>query len=44
MKTMIENEAQVFLIGGIFALGFILLTLPTGLLLGWVSKRVAVKR
>jgi glutamate transport system permease protein len=44
MKTMIENEAQVFLIGGIFALGFILLTLPTGLILGWVAKRVAVKR
>jgi glutamate transport system permease protein len=44
MKEMIENEAQVFLIGGIFALGFILLTLPTGLILGWVAKRVAVKR
>jgi glutamate transport system permease protein len=44
MKEMIENEAQVFLIGGIFALGFIILTLPTGLLLGWVAKRVAVKR
>lgn len=44
MKEMIENEAQVFLISGVFALGFILLTLPTGLLLGWVSKRVAVKR
>ncbi|GAB3119758.1 amino acid ABC transporter permease [Streptomyces calidiresistens] len=44
MKEMIENEAQLFLIAGIFAFGFILLTLPTGLFLGWVSKRVAVKR
>lgn len=44
MKEMIENEAQLLLISAIFAFGFILLTLPTGLLLGWVSKRVAVKR
>lgn len=44
MKEMIENEAQLVPIAAIFALGFILLTLPTGLLLGWVSKRVAVKR
>lgn len=44
MKEMIENEADIFLIGGIFALGFVLLTLPTGLLLGWVAKRAAVKR
>ncbi|MGA5822812.1 amino acid ABC transporter permease [Kitasatospora sp. NPDC094028] len=44
MKTMIENEAQVILISAVFAFGFICLTLPTGLLLGWVSKKVAVKR
>lgn len=44
MKDMIEREAQLVPIAGIFALGFILLTLPTGLLLGWVSKRVAVQR
>ncbi|MFD7032245.1 amino acid ABC transporter permease [Streptomyces sp. NPDC059917] len=45
MKEMIENEAQaLFTVFGIFALGFVLLTLPTGLLLGWVAKRVAVKR
>lgn len=44
MKEMIENEAQIFLIGAVFAMGFIILTLPTGLLLGWVGKRVAVKR
>lgn len=44
MKTMIENEAEVLLIGAIFAFGFVVLTLPTGLFLGWLSKRLAVKR
>ncbi|MEU7564758.1 amino acid ABC transporter permease [Streptomyces fradiae] len=45
MKEMIENEADaLFAVFGVFALGFVLLTLPTGLLLGWVAKRVAVKR
>ena len=45
MTEMIENEADLlFLITGIFALGFVCLTLPTGLILGWISNRVAVKR
>lgn len=44
MKTMIENEAAIFVIGGIFALGFVILTLPTGLLFGWLSKRFEVAR
>ncbi|MDF0375325.1 amino acid ABC transporter permease [Streptomyces sp. KA12] len=44
MKDMIEAEAQLILISSVFAFGFICLTLPTGLLLGWVSKKVAVKR
>lgn len=44
MREMIENEAQLILISAIFAFGFICLTLPTGLFLGWVSKKVAVKR
>ncbi|MFE7029626.1 amino acid ABC transporter permease [Streptomyces sp. NPDC057621] len=44
MKEMIENEAQLLLISAVFAFGFICLTLPTGLILGWVSKKVAVKR
>lgn len=45
MKNMIEFEPDVlFLVFAIFAFGFVVLTLPTGLLLGWVSKRVAVKR
>ncbi|MEV2252027.1 amino acid ABC transporter permease [Streptomyces sp. NPDC050147] len=44
MKEMIENEAQLLLITAIFALGFVVLTLPTGLILGWLGKRLAVKR
>ena len=45
MREMIENESDVlFLIAAMFALGFVVLTLPTGLLLGWVAKKVTVKR
>ncbi|WMX43855.1 amino acid ABC transporter permease [Streptomyces roseicoloratus] len=44
MREMIENEAQLILISVIFAFGFICLTLPTGLFLNWVAKKVAVKR
>ncbi|MFK0211590.1 MULTISPECIES: amino acid ABC transporter permease [unclassified Streptomyces] len=44
MREMIENEAQLLLISAIFAFGFLCLTLPTGLFLGWVAKKVAVKR
>ncbi|MER7951534.1 amino acid ABC transporter permease [Streptomyces sp. NPDC096079] len=44
MREMIENEAQLILISAIFAVGFLCLTLPTGLLLGWVAKKAAVKR
>ncbi|MEV8346659.1 amino acid ABC transporter permease [Streptomyces niveus] len=44
MKEMIENESQLILISAVFAFGFVVLTLPTGLILGWVAKRVAVKR
>ncbi|MFJ4832740.1 amino acid ABC transporter permease [Streptomyces sp. NPDC088747] len=44
MKEMIENEAQLVLISAVFAFGFVCLTLPTGLIFGWVGKKVAVKR
>ncbi|MFE9613431.1 amino acid ABC transporter permease [Streptomyces sp. NPDC006012] len=44
MKEMVENEAQLVLISAIIAVGFCCLTLPTGLILGWVGKKVAVKR
>ena len=44
MSEMIETEAAIFLIGGIFALGFVILTLPMGLLFGWLGKRYEVAR
>lgn len=45
MKEMSENRADaLLLITAIFALGFVILTLPTGLILGQVAKKVAVKR
>ncbi|MCZ0726844.1 amino acid ABC transporter permease [Mycolicibacterium iranicum] len=44
MKEMIENTAAVLVVGGIFALGFVILTLPLGLLFGWLGKRMAVAR
>ncbi|OBI84925.1 glutamate ABC transporter permease [Mycobacterium sp. E740] len=44
MKEMIENTAAVMTVGAIFALGFVVLTLPTGLFFGWLGKRLAVAR
>ncbi len=45
MKATVEDYAdQVFVIFGIIALGFIILTLPTGLIFGAAGKRLAVKR
>jgi glutamate transport system permease protein len=44
MKSMIENEAALLTIGTIFAVGFVILTLPLGLLFGWLGKRWAVAR
>jgi glutamate transport system permease protein len=45
MKTMIENEAdKLFLVFAIFAIGFMILTLPVGVLFGYLGKRLAVKR
>ncbi|MFC7450089.1 amino acid ABC transporter permease [Rhodococcus daqingensis] len=44
MKTMIESEAAIFVVGGIFALGFVILTLPMGLLFGYLGKRMEVAR
>ncbi|MCF3961165.1 amino acid ABC transporter permease [Streptomyces fuscigenes] len=45
MKEMIENESDaLFAVFAVFAFGFVVLTLPVGLLLGWVGRRVAVKR
>ena len=45
MRTMMENESNaLFGVFVIFALGFIVLTLPVGLALGNVAKRLGVKR
>ncbi|OMC34889.1 glutamate ABC transporter permease [Mycobacterium sp. GA-1841] len=44
MKDMIEDTAAVLTVGAIMAAGFILLTLPLGLLFGWLGKRLAVAR
>ena len=45
MSEMQENESNaLFGVFTVFALGFVLLTLPTGLLLGWAANRAAVKR
>jgi glutamate transport system permease protein len=44
MKGMIENTAALLVVGSIFATGFIILTLPLGLLFGWLGKRWAVAR
>ncbi|MEZ0341429.1 amino acid ABC transporter permease [Mycobacterium sp. pV006] len=44
MKEMIENTAAVMVVGGIFASGFVILTLPMGLIFGWLGRRLAVVR
>lgn len=44
MKTMTENTAALLTVGIIFAAGFVILTLPLGLLFGWLGKRLAVQR
>lgn len=44
MKNMIETEAALITIGLIFTLGFVILTLPAGLLFGHLAKRFEVAR
>ncbi|WP_304113290.1 amino acid ABC transporter permease [Mycolicibacterium bacteremicum] len=44
MKEMVENTSALLVVGGIFAIGFVILTLPMGLLFGWLGKRWAVLR
>lgn len=45
MKEMIENRPDVlFVIFAIFALGFIVIVLPVGILVTWASRRLAVVR
>lgn len=45
MKSTIEFHAnELFIIFGVFALGFVILTLPIGLAVGKLSDRLAVKK
>ena len=45
MSTMVENESDsLFLVFLVFAAVFVALILPLGLFLGWVAKKVEVKR
>ncbi|MFC3455578.1 amino acid ABC transporter permease [Amycolatopsis speibonae] len=45
MSEMVENESDSLLVVFfLFAAGFVVLVLPLGLLLGWVAKKVEVKR
>lgn len=44
MKEMTENTAALLTVGVIFGLGFIVLTLPLGLMFSWLGTRLAVRR
>jgi glutamate transport system permease protein len=44
MKTIIENETASVAVFMVFAIGFVILTLPLGLLFTSLSRRLAVKR
>lgn len=44
MKDMIENTAALLAVGGIFAAGFVVLTLPLGVLFTYLGRRWAVMR
>ncbi|MFI6043874.1 amino acid ABC transporter permease [Nocardia sp. NPDC051321] len=44
MADINENAADVISVGAIFALGFVILTLPTGLFFGWLAKRFEIAR
>ena len=44
MQELIENRAALLVIGSIFAIGFVILTLPLGLFFGWLGQRLAVSR
>jgi glutamate transport system permease protein len=44
MKEMIENTSALIVVGLIFGLGFMILTIPTGAAFGWLSNKYEVKR
>jgi glutamate transport system permease protein len=43
MKEVIENTSALIVVGLIFALGFMCLTLPTGAAFSYLSKKLAVR-
>lgn len=44
MATIIENETGSLIVFGIFAIGFVILTLPLGIWFTHLSQKMAVKR
>ena len=44
MKEMIENTAALLTVGTIFVVGFVVLTLPLGVLFTYLGRRLAVAR
>jgi glutamate transport system permease protein len=45
MAAMVENESSsLFLVFLVFAAVFVAIVLPLGLLMGWIAKKVEVKR
>jgi len=44
MATIIENETGSLVVFGLFAIGFVILTLPLGIWFTHLSQRLAVKR
>jgi glutamate transport system permease protein len=44
MRSVIENTAALITVGAIFAIGFVFMTLPLGLLFGYLGRRWAVQR
>ncbi|CAJ1499972.1 amino acid ABC transporter permease [[Mycobacterium] kokjensenii] len=44
MKTMTENTAALLGVGAVFATGFVVLTLPLGLLFGYLDRRWEASR
>lgn len=44
MRSIIENTAALMMVGAIFAIGFVILTLPLGLLFGYLGRRWAVQQ
>ena len=44
MKTIVDNETGSLIVFFIFALGFVILTLPIGVGFTELSRRLAVKR